>query len=169
MLRKMLSTIGEDFWKNQSTSLLQNASGVFEEANKTIAQYPPLNDFFAVAKILIGQDVHIGAGVMIIFLRNSGKFTGWIERMLKALDRDFCLSSADLLLKDGAGDDMGLNFTDKTQQMLETESPDLAAALSLLGFKFGVGFTAGAYLQLELFRRLEEKDFGVEPEGRLIQ
>lgn len=168
MLRNILAELDGDCLVEQSRKLVEDTSLFSLEANQLLRRQPALVDFFNITEILLGEDAYLGAGAILLFLKDAGKADQWLGSILKSLDREFCLASADLLIKGGRSND-GWNFSKKTQSMLENECPVFAYAIKLMALRFGVGFTIGAYLQLELLRRREENDFGMESDDLPVQ
>jgi hypothetical protein len=170
MLREILSQLDldEDFLDRQGVTLLQDTVSFSREAAQLLHGQQALRDFLKIAELLAGEGVHLGAGTVLLLLKNAGKFDLWLGTILKSLDKEFCLASVDLLVREGEMN-AGWKFSKKTRTMIGEEYPKLAGILALLGSRFGVGFTIGAYLQLELLRRREENDFGMELGARSAQ
>jgi hypothetical protein len=162
MLRNVLSQLDSGFLDKESVRLIKETILFSREASRLLQEQAPLRDFFNITGILAGRDVRLGAGAILLFLKKgAAQSDPWLGKMLGSLDKEFCLTSAELLMRETAHT-AGWNFTEKTRVMLDEEAPVLAATIEALGLRFGTEFIIGAYLQLELLRRVEEGDFGMD-------
>ena len=168
MLKEVLQRIDRDYLLRETAKFADDEREFLSKVNQLLTKHP-LQDFYNISEMLIGDDLSVGARAMLAMLSDtSPEAAEWLAKILSLIDKNFCLTNADLLVQEGE-EAAGATFAAKIRNIVRLDYPDLDSYLNFLArTHYGPPFLVGAYLQLELIRRKEENDFGEPPTGRTM-